>query len=513
MNLSKSVAPRRMLVAYGMESTFAATTRDYLEALKRYGTLDIDYVHVTHGAQLDFDINQYDIVFNSYCAALRLEGFVSASYEAALQQFLGLKMIAAQDEYDLTSTLHRAIRRLGFHVYFTCVPKVLWPIVHPESELPGVHLVQVLTGYVPERLDSRQKFSKPLAERTCKIAYRGRDIGARYGRLGFDKVEIGRRMAEVCTGKAIPNDIATDEASRIYGDKWFEFLGDSRTMLGSESGSNAFDFDGTLHELVAAREKALRRRVSYEEIAAAIAPFEAPFDAGQISARVLECAAMRTPMIMYRGNYSGAVEPDVHYIALERNFSNIDAILTRIDDLDWLQSFADRAYLKLVVSGNYSYKSFVRLVEATAREQYAQRINPAFVAHRRTLSTPWKSWALSDRSSSLEHMKRIALRERPSNTPLGTAEFQQRQNELRKLNVQHQNELSKLSLQRQNELRKLSLRAGGTALFTASCRFVVSLALSAGRIVYHMLPRGIQHTLGGRLRRLRDALGAQINYG
>jgi len=504
-----SAAPRRMLVAYSMASTFTTTTLEYLEALKRCSGLEVDYLHVTHDAEIDFDINRYDIVFHSYCARLCFEDYVSASYEAAMQRFLGLKMIAAQDEYDLTATLHRAIRRLGFHVYFTCVPKACWPMVHPESELPGVHLVQVLTGYVSESLDWKRRFAKPLASRSRKIAYRGRDIGARYGQLGFDKFEIGRRMAEVCAAKGIPHDIAMDEASRIYGSRWFELVGDSRIMLGSESGSNAFDFDGTLRELVAERERTLGRRVGYEEVAAAVAAFEAPFDIGQISPRVFECAAMQTPMIMYRGSYSGAVEPDVHYISLERDFSNIDAILARIDDLDWLQGFADRAHQRLVASGDYSYESFVALVEATAREQYARRIDPAHVAHRLRLQRPWQPSAVPARPASLADANRMALRERPSPVPLGKAEFLQRQGELNKLRaIVHADEQAR------------ELVASTKGLLKALRRFILSVVLLAGRFVHRALlpiwsrlPRDFRRSVGEPLRLLRNALSTQVRHG
>ena len=46
---------------------------------------------------------------------------------------------------------------------------------------------------------------------------------------------------------------------------------------------------------------------------------------------------MMTPMILFRGSYSQAIEPDVHYIPLEKDFSNADAILARLDDLEYLQ--------------------------------------------------------------------------------------------------------------------------------------------------------------------------------
>ena len=202
--------------------------------------------------------------------------------------FRGLKVLAVQDDYDHTATLHRAIRRLGFHVLLTCIQREFWPLVYPRAELPGVTLFQGLTGYLPEHIVDGRFPIVPLGERKIWVAYRGRNIGARYGRLGFEKYEIGRRMIEICTDRRIPFDIAMDELSRIYGDDWYRFVGSTRTMLGSESGSNAFDFDGRLEEELRRFTVTNWRPPTYDEFKPILDPIEAPFNVGQISPRVFE---------------------------------------------------------------------------------------------------------------------------------------------------------------------------------------------------------------------------------
>ena len=172
---------------------------------------------------MGFDINEYDVVFQNYCARLCFDGYVSEHYQNALMNFRGLKILAVQDDYDQTATLHRAIRLLGFHVLLTCIPSDCWPLAYPKSELPGLKIIQGLTGYVPERVFDRSVPVLPLAQRKTWVAYRGRDIGARYGRLGFEKYEIGRRMIEICAARGVPHDIAMDDDSRIYGDAWLSF--------------------------------------------------------------------------------------------------------------------------------------------------------------------------------------------------------------------------------------------------------------------------------------------------
>jgi hypothetical protein len=135
-------------------------------------------------------------------------------------------------------------------------------------------------------------------------------------------------MREICAARGVPHDIAMDAASRVYGDAWFEFLGSSRTMLGSESGSNAFDFDGRLEEAINAFAALHGRPPTYQEFKDILHPLEAPFDVGQISSRIFESATMMTPMILFRGRYSDAIQAEVHYIPLEKDFSNAESMIS-----------------------------------------------------------------------------------------------------------------------------------------------------------------------------------------
>lgn len=378
----KDVRRKRVLVAYSSASTYVPTTMEYLLALKNFTKFDVSYVHVTHGGQVNFDINEYDVLFQSYCARLIFDNYVSDSYKQAVMNFHGLKVIAVQDDYDRTARLHREMRLLGFHVLITPVPPAYWHLAYPASEIPGLKLIHALTGYMPERLLESRPEIVPLEARKVHVAYRGRDIGAKYGRLGFDKYEIGRRMAQLCSSRGIPHDIAMDEQSRIYGARWFEFLGSSRTMLGSESGSNAFDFDGELEKKVEEFVAKNGRKPTYEELRMALEPLEAPFDMGQISPRVFETAMMMTPMILFRGRYSGVLEPDTHYIPLEKDFSNAEQVLSKLGDVESLRAMAGRAYRHLIRPDLFGYRRFGRLVEETIDEQFPLRVDPRWQEYR-----------------------------------------------------------------------------------------------------------------------------------
>ena len=405
----------RLLVAYSNSSNYVSTTAEYLDSICRYSEFEVAYVHVTNDAELDFDLNAFDAVFHSYCARLPFDNHLSPDYVRKLKAFRGVKLLAVQDEYDRTGKLRRAMQDIGFHAVLTCVPPAMLEQIYPREMFPETEFIGVLTGYVPENPELRDQSTRPLRDRPVVVGYRGRDIGGRYGRLAFEKLEIGRRMREICTERGIPHDIEWTDGKRLYGAAWYEFIGSCRANLGSESGSNVFDFDGAIEakytELTAARGGA----VPHEEFRVYTDPIETRYDMGQVSPRVFEAAALRTPMILFTGRYSGLIEADEHYIELKKDFSNIDSVLSRLDDLEALEAMADRAYDRLVGSGEFSYQQFVELVDRIILRKAGE------------LGVPLRPPQGRSEQGNFDPTAFASLRERPTNAPQHFALFKCKQ--------------------------------------------------------------------------------------
>ncbi|RYF28156.1 MAG: hypothetical protein EOO23_07590, partial [Comamonadaceae bacterium] len=79
-----------------------------------------------------------------------------------------------------------------------------------------------------------------------------------------------------------------------------------------------------------------------------------------------------TPMVLFRGSYSNALQPDEHYIALEKDFSNLDEVLARLADLLALEAMTQRAFDHLVGSGQFTYRAFYGRVSAAIELKLAQ---------------------------------------------------------------------------------------------------------------------------------------------
>lgn len=362
---------RKLLVIYSIASTVVATTMEYVRSFGKYSQNDVSYINGTHDARLGIQLDEFDAVWLNYCCRLCFPGYVSSDVREALMAYHGLKLMSVQDEYDRTEAVRQGIEELGFDVVFTCVPQGSVGYVYPSQRFPHTEFITVLTGYVPEHLE-RRSGTTPLDRRPITIGYRGRNIGARYGELGFWKYELGRRMKALCFERGIRCDIEVTEESRIHGESWYAFVESCRTMLGSESGSNVFDFDGSIER----KYETLRRTrsgLSYEEFRPFVAEHDRDIDMGQISPRVFEAAALQTPMILLTGHYSGLIQPGEHYIELKKDFSNVEDVLRQVADIPALQAVASRAHRDLIASGIYSYRRFMKLVDSVIERKLSGR--------------------------------------------------------------------------------------------------------------------------------------------
>jgi hypothetical protein len=365
---------RRVLVLYDPGWVRVKTAWHYLESFYRYSDCAVSYVAST--ASCPFDLAYFDAVVIHYSVKVCYPGHLDASFEKALRRYTGLKALILQDEYEATDAACRAISELGIGLVFTCVPKPYIRQVYPPAMVPGVDFVNVLTGYVSADIDDVGPI-RPIRERPILIGYRGRDNGWWYGDLYQEKVTIGRRMQEICDARGLKTDIAWREEDRIYGDAWFRFLGNCKATLGTESGANVFDRDGSL-ALKVQRELVVNPSATYAEIHAKfLREHDGRIVMNQIAPKMFEAIACRTALVLFEGRYSGILKPDRHFIALKKDSSNIDEVLRRLADDAALEAMAERAYADVILSGKYSYRSFVRVFDAALSRRWTAPPRPA----------------------------------------------------------------------------------------------------------------------------------------
>jgi hypothetical protein len=303
-------------------------------------------------------LREFDVVVIHYSLCIVVDEYVAPSLREKLRGFKGLKVQFIQDDYRWVNRIAGMMRDLGIGVLFTLVPPAEIPKVWSAERLPGVVKISTLAGYVPESLIRLPV--RPLDGRPTDIGYRGRELPYWVGRLGQDKVRIAQGVLARVEKYGLRCDIAWAESDRIYGQAWNEFLVSCRTILGTESGASITDFDGSIEGRVS-MYLAQNPGADFEEVHwALLREFEDNVRMNVISPRIFEAIALRTPMILFPGEYSGVIRPWVHYIPLEKDFSNMDEVVERLRDTNGLEAMRDRAYEDVVRSGRYSLRTFVR---------------------------------------------------------------------------------------------------------------------------------------------------------
>lgn len=351
-----------ILVLYNATQTYTNTVYEHLNGFAKYSNYKYFFCHNSIVEPISIDIERFDIIIIHYSIRLPYDQIHSGTVDV-LKKFSGLKVVFVQDEYDYTKRVWHWINELGIKLLFSVVPEGNISLVYPENEIPGVKVVNNLTGYVPEEF---LELGKPPLPSTRKllIGYRGRPLPIRYGLLGQEKILVGKVVKEYCLRHNLSHDIEWTEESRIYGQKWYEFVLSCRSMLGSESGSNVFDWDGTLVSRIDEYKKLNKNATDADVYEAYIASRDQHGLMNQISPRVFEAISLWTVLVLFEGTYSEVLVPGVHYIPLKKDGSNLDEISRMLMDGDYLDSMAERAYQDVIASGKYSYKSFVGMVDA-----------------------------------------------------------------------------------------------------------------------------------------------------
>ena len=364
------LAGTNTLVLYNERETFTGTLYEHLSAFARYSQARVFFAHQLDNEPVS-DFALFDTVVIHYSVRLPFNQIAEETAQA-LEGFAGLKVLFIQDEYDHTHRAWYWMKRLGIHLVFSSVPAESLTKVYPPDQLPGIRFVSNLTGYAPDGL-AAVPAQPPPSERPLKIGYRGRPLPIRYGALGREKVEIGRMVKAYCESAGIAHDIEWAESARLYGDAWTEFIASCRAMLGTESGSNVFDWDGTLPGRIV-EYKQRHPGVSDDDLyTALIAPLDHPGLMNQVSARVFEAIACRTPLVLFEGRYSGVVIPDRHFIPLRKDGSNLPEIVERLKDGRELDAMTERAYDEVLRTGRYGHEAFVRMVDDAFASEIKRR--------------------------------------------------------------------------------------------------------------------------------------------
>lgn len=183
---------------------------------------------------------------------------------------------------------------------------------------------------------------KDYADREIDIGYRS-DEPAFY--LGHnERREINDFFKDYCDSHGLKSDISLDSKDRFDQTGYSDFLNNCKGQIGTEAGGAYFELDDRT-----------RKKVNIYVTEKPDTKFEEIYDkffkdyknnvtVWTISGRHVEAAACKSVQILFEGYYNGYFKPDIHYISLKKNFSNIDEVMRKFKDTEFSLQIAENAY-------------------------------------------------------------------------------------------------------------------------------------------------------------------------
>jgi hypothetical protein len=151
-------------------------------------------------------------------------------------------------------------------------------------------------------------------------------------------------------------DIRIGRKLRLPREKYVRFLNSIRGTIGAESGTYYLEqTDKTQKEV----EVFLSRypKATFEDVYDRFfKSYPEQVNGKAISSRHFEPIGTKTCQILLEGRYNDILKPDVHYIAVKKDFSNIDSALEKFSDTAYIKKMIDDTYEYVMENHTYSHR-------------------------------------------------------------------------------------------------------------------------------------------------------------
>ena len=339
------------IIVVGNSQT-ADTVRMSIECFALYGNHDYEVIPLING-ELSKKLNNFEALIVHYSTiAFPLRHYLPISLSSTLQisSFRGLKFAFVQDEQRAAKERLLFLNNLGIHHLFSVAPVSLFDILYPSSKR-NFSVSNVLTGYVSKIHLAQSQSIQPLIHRAVDVSYRGRSLPNWMGKTATIKGEIPTLIQNLSGIGAFRADLSSKETKRIYGNKWFDFLKESRVSIATPSGSDFLDIDGMYQEDWVPQNK---------KINTAMPPVAASYQV--VSPRVFDYIAAGNLVAATPGNYSGVLKPGT-FVELADDLSNLPDIL-KFSTSEHAQKIVNNAQKLVLNEHSYHYMHLVQTFES-----------------------------------------------------------------------------------------------------------------------------------------------------
>ena len=355
----------KILIVYSHDLGYPlrSTVEESLFCFEKYSDKTCYYLNVAfkipdYVYRVSFDLIIYHQTFISKRSLPKRFNKLFSKIEK-LKTIRGYKILAAQDEYEYTDYLNQFINDFDIDHVYTLAHDTIIQTIYNRVDRNKVKFDRVLPGYLDKQsIEKINKYTSTVSSRSIDIGYRARKLSYSLGDRGYQKSKVGELFNNECKVRGVKADISTEPKDTFLGFSWYEFLCNCKYTIGLEGGASILDADGSLAEKV--REYLSDNpNAKFDEVKTNVLG-ERLFDYHMISPRSLECCATKTCQILIEDDYNGILKPNIHYISLKKDFSNLDEVFEKMKDEKLRTKIVEKAWLDIVKNGNYYYEDFVQ---------------------------------------------------------------------------------------------------------------------------------------------------------
>jgi hypothetical protein len=183
-------------------------------------------------------------------------------------------------------------------------------------------------------------------------------VGDRYSlAIGdIERTELIEYFATKDFRQQLNIDIRLGRKLRLSREKYVDFLNSIRVTIGAESGTYYLERTDKTQKRV---EAFLSRypKATFEEVNDRFfKDYSNPVNGKAISSRHFEPIGTKTCQVLLEGKYNNILKPDVHYISLKKDYSNIKNVMGKFGDKVFTKKMTDNAHEYVMDSHTYDHR-------------------------------------------------------------------------------------------------------------------------------------------------------------
>lgn len=187
---------------------------------------------------------------------------------------------------------------------------------------------------------------KEFHKRSIDIGYRAYDEPLYFGHQ--ERFQLMQKSKEILSKTNLKHDLSMNESDRFVNENWSNFINECKSFIGTNTGYDYFELTDEIRNEVNVylnSFKKLNNQQLYEKA------YKKSFinrkktnSMRLISGRNIEVAGCKTLQLLVDGDYGGYFMPDVHYIKINKDYSNLEECFEKLSDKNFCEKIINNSY-------------------------------------------------------------------------------------------------------------------------------------------------------------------------